>query len=198
MCIRDRVSTQSTWGFIRFLKFEMAIELEITAEYGILLVVVAILGIECLLVGVIGAGGSRGRIYNKQYMESNFGEIHKKTFGSNIQREGYPDMGNGFYSTKLGYKEWYKFNCGQRAHYQFVEHIGTIIPLLLITGLTFTKLSIILGVLNIVGRVLYSYGYISGGPTGRLRGAGLIFLTTMPTFVLSLVSGGMIYAKKSL
>jgi len=37
-------------------------------------------------------------------MVKNFGEAHKKEIGGEIESRGYPDMGSGLYSQKLGYK----------------------------------------------------------------------------------------------
>jgi hypothetical protein len=33
----------------------------------------------------------------------------------------YPDMGNGRYSEKLSYKEWFEFNNAIRVHYNYIE-----------------------------------------------------------------------------
>jgi len=54
-------------------------------------------------------------------MTDNFGEIHKKATGKEVEEGGYPDMGSGVYSMKLSYKDWYDFNNGQRVHLNYVE-----------------------------------------------------------------------------
>jgi hypothetical protein len=33
-----------------------------------------------------------------------------------VPKGGYPDMGNGKFGKKLGYREWFEFNTAQRAH----------------------------------------------------------------------------------
>jgi hypothetical protein len=53
-------------------------------------------------------------------MRDNFGEEHKLVTGLDIEKGGYPDMGNGRYSAKLPYQEWYRFNNAQRVHNNFV------------------------------------------------------------------------------
>ena len=49
-------------------------------------------------------------------MEKYFQAEHKKATGYDITANGYPDMGNGLYSQKLSYKDWYDFNVLQRIH----------------------------------------------------------------------------------
>jgi hypothetical protein len=36
-------------------------------------------------------------------MTQHFGEEHKKAFGTDIEKGGYPDMGSGQYAQKLPY-----------------------------------------------------------------------------------------------
>jgi len=43
-------------------------------------------------------------------MEKNFGNLHLKEMKEKIPRGGYPDCGNGVYSDKLSYKDWFYFN----------------------------------------------------------------------------------------
>lgn len=46
----------------------------------------------------------RNQVFNQEFMEKNFGEIHKSEIGQPIPPMGYPDMGSGVYSQKLSYK----------------------------------------------------------------------------------------------
>lgn len=96
--------------------------------------------------------------------------------------EGYPDNGSGQFSQKLPLEDWISFNNGQRAHYNFLEQFGSTIVLLLISGLFYTRLAVIAGLMFIVGRVCYSIGYRQGGPKGRMVGAGLCDLALILTF----------------
>ena len=76
------------------------------------------------MTGFIAAGSKRTKIFNKEYMERNFKTLHERFFpGTDLPKGGYPDMGNGRYSEKLSYKEWFEFNVGQRIHYNYLECI---------------------------------------------------------------------------
>merc|ERR1712193_132342 len=93
---------------------------------------------------------------------------HKKAFGGEIPKEGYPDMGSGRFSALLEYKDWYTFNCAQRAHQNYVEQAASIVILVLLVGLYAPVTAAQAAVVYIIGREFYSFGYRSGGPGGRL------------------------------
>ena len=59
------------------------------------------------------------------------------------------------------------FNCVQRAHQNTCENQATIQLLGAINGLVFPTFSGACLVMYAVGRILYGYGYASGGPKGR-------------------------------
>lgn len=40
----------------------------------------------------------RRQIFNQEFMDKNFGTIHKAEIGQPIQAGGYPDTGSGIYS----------------------------------------------------------------------------------------------------
>ena len=85
------------------------------------MVVAASISFQCLLIGFT-AGGGRGRLFNKDMMEKEFGDAHKKAFGDKSPpKGGYPDHGNGFYGDKLSYKDWFEFQLQQRSHKNFLE-----------------------------------------------------------------------------
>ena len=48
--------------------------------------------------------GLRKKIFNKDFMEKEFGAIHQRELKEPILGGGYPDTGNGKYSEKLSYK----------------------------------------------------------------------------------------------
>ena len=97
-------------------------------------------------------------------------------------------MGNGRYSQKLSYKQWYEFNSAQRAHYNFVEWIASTIALILIGGVYFPIVSAALGLAVFLGRLIYAIGYAVGGPNGRLIGVLINDLAFLGTFVLAFIS----------
>ena len=47
-------------------------------------------------------------------MDQNFKTVHERHFEEGAQSKvpvgGYPDMGNGRYSDKITYKQWFEFN----------------------------------------------------------------------------------------
>lgn len=150
---------------------------------------IAAISIQCLLVGFIASMGNRKKMFNRKFLEENFGEEHWKAFGQRIQPFGYPDMGNGRYSEKLSYADWYTFNNGQRTHYNFVEQVGSVLALILVAALAFPMLAGYLGWGYFVGRLVYTFGYIKFGPKGRNIGALIMDLVLLVLFVVAIYSG---------
>lgn len=97
-------------------------------------------------------------------------------------------MGNGRYAEKLSYKAWYEFNSAQRAHYNFVEWIASTLILVTISGIYFPIPAAALGMAIFIARIIYSLGYIMGGPKGRSIGALINDFAFLAIFVLSFIS----------
>ena len=119
---------------------------------------------------------------------SQFDQLHQEAFGTPIQVGGYPDSGNGFYSDKLSYKDWFIFNNWQRAQINFWE---TFAPVVVLTGITAINLPITAAVCGFTlcfGRIIYSIGYCAKGPSGRIVGAILFDLALVAVFVGAIVS----------
>merc|ERR1712215_365584 len=93
----------------------------------------------------------------------------------------YPDM----YSDKQPL-----FNCYQRAHQNTLENIPLFLAILLISGLNFPKLAAGAGLVWLIGRVIYSYGYYTGEPKNRLYG----FFISKPVAELPLMTMTVITA----
>ena len=65
-----------------------------------------------LLSGFLIGGGGRKKIFNAEVM-SHFEDVHEAALGKGTKPpvgEGYPDTGNGRYSSKLPYSDWFEFN----------------------------------------------------------------------------------------
>ena len=60
----------------------------------------------------------RKEIYGRYKYMDNFLTDHHIAFGQSslLHPHGDPDDGNGYYSKKLSYKEWYEINCAKRAY----------------------------------------------------------------------------------
>jgi glutathione S-transferase len=98
-------------------------------------------------------------------------------------------MGNGRYSALVGYKDWYQFNCTQRAHQNYVEQSASIIILVLLLGLYAPVQAAQASLVYIVGRQLYSSGYRSSGPAGRFIGAVILDLALVFVFGAAMYYG---------
>lgn len=98
-------------------------------------------------------------------------------------------MGNGYYSKDLPYKDWFLFNNGQRAHYNAMEMLTPVIIWILISVMYQPLASAILGFVYLVGRVIYTFGYLVS-PNKRVIGALLQDLGFLGLFVLSIVTIG--------
>ena len=102
---------------------------------------------------------------------------------------GYPDMGAGTYSRLLRYKDWFEFNCAQRAHQNNVEHLAWTLPVFFLNGLFFPRLTAGLGTVVLAGRELYRVGYMSPeGPTSRIREYGAYLLNISELLAVGAVS----------
>ncbi len=150
------------------------------------------IAIQCIFTAFV-AGGGRRKIFNEEYLRKNFGEQHKKATGEEFPKDGYPDNGTGLYSSKLDYASWWKFNNGQRAHYNFLEQVASVAILLIVGGLAYPCASAILGWVYFAGRIVYTIGYVKKGPNGRLPGAGLLDVGLLGLMVVSVMSVVSLY-----
>ena len=166
------------------------VALSLPNTFGYVIIVGALIGLELLLIGFFCGGGAR-KVFTKEFMEQHFGEEHKNATGKEIEKGGAPDMGSGFYAQKLSYKEWYDFNNAQRAHYNFVEMAPSTILWVFCAGIYFPIPAAVLGLIVIIVRAMYAYGYAKGGPAGRLIGALGNDLAVLALFGLSIASGIM-------
>lgn len=84
------------------------------------------------------------------------------------------------------------FNCAQRAHQNTLEILPIYSTLLLVGGLKYPEISSGCAALFILGRIVFTQGYVTGDPAKRTRGAfgylGLIgLLGTSAATVYSLI-----------
>ena len=105
-----------------------------------------------------------------------FNKEHQEAFGRDAPIGGNPDDGNGYYSEKLTYRQWYDFNNVQRAHMNFLEHMAPTIFMTIITALRQPLWAMITIFVLVLGRIVYGCGYVKKGPNGRLVGAYIVDL----------------------
>jgi hypothetical protein len=110
---------------------------------------------------------------------------------------GYPDIGAGWFSKKLEYKEWYKLNNAQRIHNNSIEHMPAIMPLVLLGGIFRPRFTLALTSVVIAGRGLYTAGYMSNeGPNSKIREMGAIPLNAAEIFLI-LGLGALVFKSTS-
>lgn len=97
-------------------------------------------------------------------------------------------MGQGRYSEKLSYKDWFIFNSAQRVHYNYLENVTNVICFLLIGGLLYPYVAVAFGGLYILGRILFHIGYIRKGPRGRAIGFILCQISATVLIVFAFIS----------
>lgn len=157
-------------------------------DFGLVATSVVGIAFECLFIGMIVGGGLRRKLFSDEFMEKHFGEEHWRTFGEKPPKEGYPDTGNGRYSEHLSYADWYAFNNRQRAHYNFLEQVVTVIVLIIVAGIHYALAAGILGWIYFVGRLAYTFGYVARGPKGRLVGVLLCDIGLLGGIVVAIMS----------
>ena len=110
-------------------------------------------------------------------MEEHFKEVHEQSGLSDpLGKGGYPDAGSGRYIMKAGYEAWYEFNNAQRVHLQYMESITQMLCMQLFAGLQWPIPTMAIGVVYLIGRIIYTCGYMRGGPKGRYIGAAIIMI----------------------
>jgi len=135
-------------------------------SYGWNIIIAALMGFQVIFQGM-SIGSIRKKLFTASFFKTNFPEFEQ----DNYPQGGYPDMGNGRFSDKLSLKDWTTFNNYQRAHYNYVEGIASVITLELLSGLFFPRFAVLFGLIYIVGREIYARGYRGSGAKGRMYGA---------------------------
>ena len=126
-----------------------------TKKFGAVLVVGGVLVAQDFIMEY-SVMGPRTRIFTEERM-AEFKGIHQMRLGEDTPTPimGYPDMGAGYYSKRIPYKDWYEFNCAQRVHGNSLEHLSWSLPLLMVAGVFQPTLAAGLGGVVVAGRALY-------------------------------------------
>lgn len=97
----------------------------------------------------------------------------------------------------VGHKHEVAFNCVQRAHQQTLESFSYVMLLTAVNGLVYPLTAAGCGAVYCVGKVIYGYGYATGGPEGRQIGGAISHLGDFPLVIMSLkIAYDMIVADK--
>ena len=167
--------------------------LHVTANFGLVVISCATICLQIMLTGFLVVGKARKQVFNKDFLRENFADEHEQYTGANIEdTSGYPDMGNGRYASKLDYNSWLYFNIAQRIHYNYLEHVASILMVTFLGGLNFPILASVFGFLYVFGRLLYTLFYQSKeGAKNIWRGLGAVIcdLTFLANFILSILCG---------
>ena len=103
---------------------------------------------------------ARIRVFSRKFMEQ-FDEIHREAFPGQetAPQFGYPDSGNGYFSKKLSYSDWFNMNNAQRAQINFLEHMTFLILGTMICAAYYPVWALVLQCFIFMGRLLFSIGY---------------------------------------
>ena len=168
---------------------------ELTKDYGLVILASSAVAFEYYLTPLIFVSPVRRRVFTKEFLEKNFGHIHRKEIGGEVPRGGYPDHGDGRYSQALSYKDWLDLSSAYRVHLNFAEQIGIIIPFTLIAGVRYPKVAAYLGFGYAVSRIVYGLGYLHK-PSARNWGSAGISVITLALGALAALTGYQILTKK--
>lgn len=145
----------------------------------------------------------RKQVFNSSYFQKlnviSLNEEHKKLFGTSINSLGYPDMGNGRYSSELSYSDWILFNNSQRGHYNMIESSGSVYATMILAGLFQPNWSSLLGFSYGIGMLIFSFGYeTKKGADGRLLGAIIRSLSLIGLISLCFYYGICLFYEQAL
>lgn len=150
------------------------------SSYGCVLLTAVLLCLHYLL-HMLPVSAARKKYFNKEFFKENFP-------GLNASRDGYPDTGSGIYASKLDIQSWIHLNNAQRVHLNYLEYLPAHLIFLLTAGIHYPLYSVTLGWIFMIGRMLYTLGYLWSGAEGRGIGAKIAALATFLLFLSALAS----------
>jgi uncharacterized membrane protein YecN with MAPEG domain len=141
-------------------------QLTLPEGYAFVLFFNVLISLLCFIIGFF-AGALRSSTFTKKFFETHFKD---ELMAGEVNFQGYPDVGSGQYSQKLPHNLWVRFNNAQRCHANFLEHLPIILIAAFISGLTYTRLTVLAQIVYIIGRIIYTIGYFKT-PGRRVIGA---------------------------
>merc|ERR1711935_972573 len=169
-------------------KLNMIIQLP--AEYPLILAGLSANFLLLMILMPVFGARNRKQAFNKEFM-SQFDQEHEEAFpGTKPDALGMPDQGTGWYSKKLEFEKWVKFNSAQRLIMNYIEFMPIMIIPPLISGLFYTRATVITTWCVLLGRMMYSYGYAKN-PVARFPGFIVFFLAQFTNIILAFISAFM-------
>ena len=121
--------------------------------------------------------------FRRRFMNQ-FDKIHHEAFSwaEKAPEFGYPDSGNGRYSKKLPYPDWFNMGNGQRCQINFLEHMTFAILAPVLISFSYPMPALVIAVGIFTGRLIFTISYSTGGPAARLPGALIMDLALFVGF----------------
>uniref|UniRef100_A0A7S1NDF5 Glutathione S-transferase 3, mitochondrial n=1 Tax=Eutreptiella gymnastica TaxID=73025 RepID=A0A7S1NDF5_9EUGL len=82
-----------------------------------------------------------------------------------------------------------KFNSAQRAHQNTLENWAPVQILMLVNGLVYPQAAACCGLIWVLGRFVYGFGYAYAGPKGRMAGGLLSHVGDFPLILMTFYTG---------
>jgi len=149
--------------------------------YGLVLLECILIGLSCALE-IIPVVKLRKQLFTRAFHEQHFPQIKQ------VKSGGYPDAGQGRFADKLTDDQWLAFNNAQRVHTNYLESLTQVIINLLIGGLVYTRVTLLVGLVYVIGRIIYGIGYRSSGPSGRSFGAKIFEVALITSLITAITS----------
>ena len=102
-----------------------------------------------------------------------------------------PTRSRGRYSDTLSYKAWYEFSNAQRAHYNLVENLPSVLGLHVLSGLFYPKATAASAALWIAARHVWARNYVTQGANARYGGIAGLHIFCVLGWLGASVAGGL-------
>ena len=166
--------------------------MELPDDYPVVGLLASLLAFQYFLSNFAVMMRARGQTFNKDFM-SQFQSEHEDGYKKHNQTVpkidflGYPDTGNGLYSQKFTYEQWFQFNSKKRSYLNTLELLTPTISWLLIGGLHFPWAASFGGLFFLSGRIMYLVGYFKK-PEAKGMGQMISLISMLWLFVAAVIA----------
>eukprot|EP00386_Alphamonas_edax_P004828 GDKI01015206.1.p2 GENE.GDKI01015206.1~~GDKI01015206.1.p2 ORF type:complete len:182 (+),score=60.16 GDKI01015206.1:134-679(+) len=166
--------------------------IQLPKDYGYVVLTAGAMSFHAIFQGFF-VGMARNKYFGPEFLKSAkvkaLSDEHKKEFGSEVNKNAYPDMGCGRYADLLSYGDWVRFNNAQRVHLNYLEHLTPVLAFLLLGGLQYPRFATGAGCVYILGREIYGRSYRKYGADKRFTGAIIFDLGLLALFGACMCAG---------